>query len=341
MALKTEAAMIDLGPMTDRFSASGQKVVRRAIEESKQLGHNHLSVEHIFAALCDSETKLVEEAAKAAGVFPLQTVLHALGDELSRLQPYPGPGRGMVLTDSTRDLFTRALKHVKRDGRQKITSADLFFGLFEDQQKAPASIMRRLGADLDRLREAGTQLFTRRVDVGREPEIAKEEKTGQIYPGTEAWMELGKRFSEPVLLVITRAIGEAHRLNHGFLTTTHILWVLWNANPLLFNRSMKEAGVDPETVASIIRYHLERMQPHLNPHNSFYIADDAKIFLDIALDFASKKGREVLEPDDLLGTLLSDTNGIFAEIMNTLWADQNKVVEAITRNLRFYNERLD
>jgi ATP-dependent Clp protease ATP-binding subunit ClpA len=331
--------MIDLGPMTERFALSGQKVVVRAIEESKRLGHNHLSIEHIFAALCDSETRLVEEAAKAAGVFPLQTVLHALGDELTKLEPYPG--RGMVLTDTTRDLFTRALKNVKRDGRQKITSADLFFGLFEDQQNAPASIMRRLGADLDKMRTAGTLLFTRHVDVGREPEIGEEEKTGQIYPGTEAWLELGKRFSEPVLLVITRAIGEAHRLNHGFLTTTHILWVLWNANPLLFNRSMKEAGVDPEIVASIIRYHLERMQPHLNPRNSFYIAADAKILLDTAIDLASKKGREVLEPDDLLLTLLSDTKGIFAEIMNMLWADQNKVVDAITRNLHFYNERLD
>jgi hypothetical protein len=34
MALKTEAAMIDLGPMTERFALSGQKVVVRAIEES-------------------------------------------------------------------------------------------------------------------------------------------------------------------------------------------------------------------------------------------------------------------------------------------------------------------
>jgi hypothetical protein len=237
-------------------------------------------------------------------------------------------------------LFTRALKNVKRDGRQKISSADLFWGLFEDQQKAPASIMR-LGADLDKMRAAGILLFTRRVDVGREPEIGEEEKTGQIYQGTEAWLKLGKRFSEPVLLVMTRAIGEAHRLNHGFLTTVHILWVLWNANPLLFNRSMKEAGVDPEVVASVIRYRLERMQPHLYPRNIFYIAADAKIFLDNAIDSASKKGREVLEPDDLLGTLLSDTNGIFAEIMNTLWADHNRVVEAITRNLHFYNERLD
>lgn len=331
--------MINLGPMADRFSGSGQKVVRRAIEESKRLGHNHLSPEHIFAALCDSETRLIEKAAMAAGVFPLQTVLHALGDELTKLQPYSG--RGMVLTETTRDLFTRALKNVKRDGRQKISSADLFFGLFEDQQKAPASIMRRLGADLDKMLATGTLLFTRRVDVGPEPEIGEEEKTGELYQGTEAWLQLGKRFSEPVLLVITRAIGEAHRLNHGFLTTTHILWVLWNANPLLFNRSMNEAGVDPEIVTSILRYRLERMQPHLYPRNTFYIAADAKIFLDNAIDSASKKGREVLEPDDLLGTLLSDTNGIFAEIMNTLWADHNRVVEAITRNLHFYNERLD
>jgi ATP-dependent Clp protease ATP-binding subunit ClpA len=331
--------MIDLGPMTDRFSESGQKVVRRAIEESKQLGHNHLSIEHIFAALCDSETGLVEEAAKAAGVFPLQTVLHILGDELTKLKPYPGPATS--LADTTRSLFTRALKIARQDGRQKITSTDLFLGLFGNPEEAPTLIMRQLGADLDRLRIAARLLSARRVETERKPKMGEEEKTWSIYPGTEAWLELGKRFSEPVLLVMTRAIGEAHRLNHGFLTTTHILWVLWNANPLLFNRSIKEAGVDPEIVASIISYRLERMQPHLYPRNSFYIASDAKIFLDNAIDSAGKKGREVVEPDDLLVTLLSDPNGIFAEIMNMLWADHKKVMEAITRNLHFYNERLD
>jgi ATP-dependent Clp protease ATP-binding subunit ClpA len=282
---------------------------------------------------------LVEKAAMAAGVFPLQTVLHALGDELTRLQPYPGPGMRLDIT-LTR-LFSRALKRAKQDGRPQIASADLFIELFDNPKEAPALIMRQLGADLDKMRAVATLLSARRVDTERKLKVFEEEKPEEIYPGTEAWLKLGRLFSEPVLLVVTRAIGESHRLNHGFLTTAHILWVVWDANPLLFNRAMKEAGVDPKIVASIIRHRVERIQPHLGQGKNFYIASDAKTFLNNAIDFADKNGREVVEPYDLLLTLCSDTNGIFAEIMNILWADHNKAVEAITGNLRFYNDRLD
>src|SRR5262249_43734899 len=323
--------MIDLGQMADKFTESGQKVVRRAIEISKQRGHNYVSIEHVFQAICDSENELVEEAAMVAGVFPLQKLLQALDEELTKLKPYIG--RKMYISDITRDLFNRTLTIARQDGRQQITSADLFLGLFEDSQAAPTLIMSKLGADWEKMVAAVTLLFASRIDTERKLKIVEEEKAKPIYSGTEAWLELGKSCSEPVLSLLTKAIGESHRFNHGFLTTTHILWVLWNANQHLLNRFMMEAGVDPQVVTSVIRYRLDRMRPHFDQGEKFYIALDAKIFLKNAVEFARKKDREVLEPNDLLVALLSDPNGIFAEIMNMLWADHNKIVDAITRNL--------
>src|SRR5262249_21539566 len=163
-----------LGQMVDKFTESGQKIIRRALEESRKRGHNHLSIEHVFLALCDSEIGLVEEAAKAAGVLPLQTILQALGEELTKLKSYPG--RKMYIGDTTRDLFNRALKRVRHDGRQQITSADLFIGLFEDSQAVPTLIMRRLGADLDKMRTAATLLSAHRIDTERKLKIVEEEK---------------------------------------------------------------------------------------------------------------------------------------------------------------------
>jgi len=88
--------MTELGSMTDRFSESGQKVVRRAIELSKQRGHNSLTIEH---------------------------------------------------------------------HRQKITSADLFVSLFTNPNGTPVSIMRGLGADLDKFHEAATMLSAQHMDT--------------------------------------------------------------------------------------------------------------------------------------------------------------------------------
>jgi ATP-dependent Clp protease ATP-binding subunit ClpC len=53
--------MINLGSMTDKFSETGQKVTRRAIEVSKSRDHNFLGVTHLFMALAEIEGPLFVE----------------------------------------------------------------------------------------------------------------------------------------------------------------------------------------------------------------------------------------------------------------------------------------
>jgi ATP-dependent Clp protease ATP-binding subunit ClpC len=130
--------------MTDRFSETGQQVVRRAIEVSKSRDHNYLSVEHIFTALSDIENGLFTESMQSIGLDPRQ-VSRMLEQELARPNKYMG--KGMALADTTRDLFTRALKRAKQSGRQKIESFDLLVTLFSDPTGLPADILRRLGVD--------------------------------------------------------------------------------------------------------------------------------------------------------------------------------------------------
>lgn len=138
--------MIDLGQMTDKFSESGQKVVRRAIELSKSRDHNFLSVEHIFSALGEVENALFAETMQAVGADP-RSVLQLLESELAKNRQYIG--RKMAIPDTTRELFSRALKRAKSNGRQQIESYDLFVTLFSDPNGIPADIMRRLGVDPD------------------------------------------------------------------------------------------------------------------------------------------------------------------------------------------------
>jgi ATP-dependent Clp protease ATP-binding subunit ClpC len=136
--------VLDLGPLTDKFSESGQQVIKRAIEESRRRDHNFLSVEHIFTALGEVESPLFAEAMQSINVDP-QQVSQLLEQELSRGRQYVG--KKMIIVDATRDLFNRALKRARQHGRQTIESFDLFVTLFADPLGAPADILRRLGAD--------------------------------------------------------------------------------------------------------------------------------------------------------------------------------------------------
>ncbi len=136
--------MLDLGPLTDKFSESGQKVIYRAIEESRRRDHNFLSVEHIFTALGDVETNLFTEILQSINVDP-QLVSQMLEQELAKSRQYVG--KKMYIADTTRELFNRSLKRARGQGRQTIESFDLFATLFADPAGSPAEILRRLGAD--------------------------------------------------------------------------------------------------------------------------------------------------------------------------------------------------
>src|SRR5262252_6688472 len=136
--------MIDLGSMTDKFSEAGQKVMRRAIEVSKSRDHNFLSLSHVFTALSEIESELFAEAMRAAGADP-HSVTRLLEQELAKSPIYVG--RKMGIPEPTRDLFNRALRRARSQGRQAIESYDLFATLFTDQSGAPAEILRRLGVD--------------------------------------------------------------------------------------------------------------------------------------------------------------------------------------------------
>ncbi|MCI0337765.1 MAG: ATP-dependent Clp protease ATP-binding subunit [Acidobacteria bacterium] len=130
--------------MTDKFSESGQQVVRRAIEVSKGRDHNFLSVEHIFTALSDIESVLFTESMQSIGLDP-KAVSHQLEQELGKPRQYVG--KKMIIVDTTRELFNRALKRARQNGRQQIESFDLFVQLFTDPNGVPAEILRRMGVD--------------------------------------------------------------------------------------------------------------------------------------------------------------------------------------------------
>jgi ATP-dependent Clp protease ATP-binding subunit ClpA len=136
--------MIDLGSMADRFSWSGQKVMRRAIELSMNFDHHHLSVAHIFTAIGEVEGALFQEMMQSVGLYP-HSVTRLLDEELAK-KPQHLEIR-MTIPELTLDLFNSALRRARSLGRQQIDSYDLFVGLFTDPKGLPADILRRLGVD--------------------------------------------------------------------------------------------------------------------------------------------------------------------------------------------------
>lgn len=136
--------MYDFGDFSDRFSESGQRVMKRAIEESRRRDHNFIAPEHIFASILDVERSFFNEVMQSLNVDP-QAIINELDSKLAVPKQYTG--KRVKLADSTRELLTSGLRRARQAGRHTIDSTDLFQALFDDRTSTPVSILRKFGAE--------------------------------------------------------------------------------------------------------------------------------------------------------------------------------------------------
>ncbi|MFQ3639709.1 MAG: ATP-dependent Clp protease ATP-binding subunit, partial [Chloracidobacterium sp.] len=151
--------MIDFGDFADRFSESGQRVMRRAYEESKNREHNFLAPEHIFLALTEVERPLLNEIMQSLNLDP-QAIRNALDGRLAIQRQFVG--KRMKLHDATRDILNKAMRRARQNGRQAIDSTDLLISLFQDEDGVTVSVLRQFGADpQDVIERVGSRLKSR------------------------------------------------------------------------------------------------------------------------------------------------------------------------------------
>jgi ATP-dependent Clp protease ATP-binding subunit ClpC len=151
--------MIDMGDFADRFSESGQRVMKRAYEESKQREHNFIAPEHIFLALAEVERPLVNEIMQSLNLDP-QAIRNEFDGRLAIQRQFVG--KRMKLHETTRDLLNKAMRRARQNGRQTIDSTDLLISLFQDEEGATVGVLKKFGADpSDVAEKVGSRLRTR------------------------------------------------------------------------------------------------------------------------------------------------------------------------------------
>jgi ATP-dependent Clp protease ATP-binding subunit ClpA len=127
-----------------KMAESAQRVVDRAIEESRRRDHALLTNEHVFLAFAQVEWDMFSQVMRDLDLNPHE-ILQALEEHLKMI-PALG-GREVRVAPATKLLFKLAFHHASRAGRQSIESIDLFSAIFEESQGIPVSIIRRHGVE--------------------------------------------------------------------------------------------------------------------------------------------------------------------------------------------------
>ena len=127
-----------------KIGESAQRVVDRAIEETRRRDHTILTNEHIFLAFAQVEWDTFAQVMRDLELNPHE-ILQSLEEQL-QLLPTSG-GRELRVAPATKLIFKLAFHQASRAGRQTIESSDLFSAIFEESQGGPVTIIRRHGVE--------------------------------------------------------------------------------------------------------------------------------------------------------------------------------------------------
>src|SRR5687768_11138912 len=127
-----------------KIGESAQRVVDRAVEESRRRDHALLTNEHIFLAFAQVEWDTFSQVMRDLELNPHE-ILQGLEEHLQVLPTFAG--RELRVAPATKLVFKLAFHQASRAGRQTIESSDLFSAIFEESQGVPVSIIRRHGVE--------------------------------------------------------------------------------------------------------------------------------------------------------------------------------------------------
>jgi ATP-dependent Clp protease ATP-binding subunit ClpA len=127
-----------------KIGESAQRVVDRAVEETRRRDHALLTNEHIFLAFAQVEWDTFAQVMRDLELNPHE-ILQSLEEQLQVLPTFAG--RELRVAPATKLVFKLAFHQASRAGRQTIESSDLFSAIFEESQGGPVSIIRRHGIE--------------------------------------------------------------------------------------------------------------------------------------------------------------------------------------------------
>ncbi len=136
--------MDDFDIAQSKIGESAQRVVDRAVEESRRRDHALLTNEHIFLAFAQVEWDTFSQVMRDLELNPHE-ILQALEEHLQVLPTFAG--RELRVAPATKLVFKLAFHQASRAGRQTIESSDLFSAIFEESQGVPVSIIKHHGVE--------------------------------------------------------------------------------------------------------------------------------------------------------------------------------------------------
>ena len=137
--------------------------------------------------------------------------------------------------------------------------------------------------------------------------------------------------------IVDRAADEAERGGHSLLTTEHLFLAYMQVEWDLFAEAMRELDLNPHEILEAIAEHLRALPSF--PGRDVGVSPTAKLACKLALHHATRDGRQVIEPVDLLAALLDETQGVSAAVLRSYGVDPAQMLTYLSARVRDHEAR--
>jgi ATP-dependent Clp protease ATP-binding subunit ClpA len=140
-----------------------------------------------------------------------------------------------------------------------------------------------------------------------------------------------ERFTERARRAVAQAQEEARMLDHGYIGTEHILLGLLREGEGVAARALQSLGIRLDAVRQQVEEIIGRGQQAPSGHIPF--TPRAKKVLELSLREAQKLGHNYIGTEHILLGLLREGDGVAAQVLVNLGADQNRVRQQVIQLL--------
>lgn len=141
-----------------------------------------------------------------------------------------------------------------------------------------------------------------------------------------------EKFSQRARKVLTLAQEEAHRFNHNYIGTEHILLGLVRENEGLAIKVLANLNIQPNSIRAAVEDIIARGD-QTRTGNEIGLTPRAKKAIEYAVDEARQLNHSYIGTEHLLLGLIREKDGIAASVLDNLGVTLDNVRDEIIRTL--------
>ena len=166
--------------MFERFTDRARRVVVLAQSEARLLNHNYIGTEHILLGLIHEGEGVAAKALNSLDI-PLATVRSQVEEIIGQGQT--SPTGHIPFTPRAKKVLELALREALQLQHNYIGTEHILLGLVREGEGVAAQILRKLGADLNGVRQAVIELLSG-YSEGKASAEAQVSEPASPDPGT-------------------------------------------------------------------------------------------------------------------------------------------------------------